>query len=500
MTPGDAIAAWVRSIDWPRVGCVVVVGDLPEVVTATRHVRPQADVIVLDLVGTAKPPEGVTVVRDLIDLRTAVSVRKWPQARIELAVHPELRGEWAPDAARAVDEGDVLSAQRHLTEQVNAHNWVTDGLEAIPHLFGATPITALKGVAEGATGILVGSGPSLSSVIDLIAEAQGHVVIAACQGSLPALERAGIVPHIVCAVEHIDEAYNGLEGLSLWDEAIFAPGLHVSPRAYRLGAKTIAPVLTPAGQAAKWIINNCKTPTVRSGGSVATVAYEVLVMLGCTEIIGVGIDCVTSHGNYADGVRPGYPGDGRGGTPIPAWGGGTVTSHPVYDHYRMFFEAATRRHQHVDHINASVLGAHIDGWREVALHCLTMTGKGPTHKDLRCALDTGEPLDWSWLDDELTAQIQGAYDAEEAGLAVVDSVSSLIENLMPLIRLGADPRAAIVGGMAIGTLGEWESLPPMDSLQALLASADRLVRGARTVRPLLGAVSSALEDDNVRAA
>lgn len=499
MIEQDPIRAWVRSVDWPRVGCVVVVGKLMECIVAARQLAPAATILVFDPDGAVEPGEGYAVLHTLASLRSAVSTRQWPQARIEHAIQPELRQRWAEQVVATVDDGDMLAAQRHLTEQVHSGEWAERGLAAIPHFIGAPTITALANVAEGTTGVVVGSGPSLEYALPFLREHQERLTLAACQSSVPALEAAGITPQIICAVEHRDAAYDGLPGLSSFKRAIFAAGLHTSPVAFELGAEHLVLAPIPAGQVAKWVIRNTGTRPIGGGGSVATVAYEILVMMGCQRIIGVGIDCTTARGAYADGIRPGTA-LGPLGCEIPAWGGGTVQSHYVMDHYRHFFESATERYPIVEHINASKGGARIAGWREVDPAELEIIGHAPPIELLFRVLAESERPDWAWLSASIDEQTQGAIEAEAKGIEGVDGTSHMIESLVGLVKLGASPASALAGGMAVSSLEEWASFPTLDGLRAILASADRLVRGARQVRAMLETLAQQIEVRDARAA
>jgi hypothetical protein len=367
------IVQWASGIDWPHVHAVVSVGysDVP-VWDVLRNFRPDCKVIVFEPQLTrAKPPDGCVLVHDLVSLRHAVGTGVRGYWRTEVMGAPEHHEEWGRRVSDTVAEAIRFGRSIELTSRANAMEWTAAGFAALPYLAGKVPLSRCSDVFRGRPGVVVGAGPSLDGALDALKRMEGRAAICAVSSALGALQAAGVQPDLVTTVEARGKPFDQTLGLPIWERAVLAPGSHVAPVVYEAPARAIMPALQAVGAVGTWLCQTFKIPALGTGGSVSTLAYSILRMLGCDPIIMVGVDCAVrgdgSHVYAANTLRePGETLPPIVQSQATAWGGiGTVPTTFALDSYRHWFETQALAPDRVGRINASVGGAKIAGWVEL---------------------------------------------------------------------------------------------------------------------------------------
>ncbi|GAB6090275.1 motility associated factor glycosyltransferase family protein [Spirochaeta dissipatitropha] len=141
----------------------------------------------------------------------------------------------------------------------------------------------------GIPGLLVAAGPGLNDILPQLVKLRNHCLIAAVDTALPILLQEGIDPDIVVVVDpqywntrHVDYCRNS--------NAIVVSESSAHPRVFRClnGPFLFGDSLFPLGK----FLEDCfgSRGKLGAGGSVATSAFEVLKLFGCTEIFCAGLD------------------------------------------------------------------------------------------------------------------------------------------------------------------------------------------------------------------
>lgn len=260
-------------------------------------------------------------------------------------------------------------------------------LNEIPAITGGQPW-------RGRVAACVGAGPSLSRNGRTLGKLQskGHIVVAV-NSALGALDRLGIRPDVVVAVEPLGEPSQlrrGRYGTLVVD-------WQASPELFRCGDVWI----TPPGPAYLGLARTLRAHPVTHGGFATSLAVGLSVCMGAEELALVGVDL--SHDvlwgqTYAEGApwaESRVEQDGgsltwsgaeerdmmrtaKGGPPMPrklrsveltAWGGdGTAIGDVTFEVQRRWLAG---RAQEMDDgprmTNATEGGARIEGWHEERL-------------------------------------------------------------------------------------------------------------------------------------
>jgi hypothetical protein len=470
-----------------------------------QSASPIVDIIVFDPDGSAEKGDGYHVVDHLEDLKLAVQGRRWTQLRINIICPPEYN-QWAQSVGGAAEEGRHIGEVYHFTTSTHSRRWTDHGLDLLPRLAGLSPLVSLEGAAEGCIGVVVGSGPSLNAALPMLVEHRENLVIVACDTAAPVLDAAGIIPDIVCAVEADPNSYKQSAGLSLWSKTIVAPGIHTHPDVWELPAGAIMPVVQPVGGFGRWFSRHSKIRGIVSGGSVGTLCYEVLCMLGCSTVVAVGMDC--GYGKpgevreYADGIdirERDLTNKALGVQEVPGWGGENVMSHPLMMMYRDWLSDRPRQHPDVEHINCSVGGARLDGWTEVNPGPIAVEDAKP-RPDLLTISKATAPIDMDWVIPELERQLEGSRRAESVAYAMLETQAAALECVPDLIALGGHAESELSRGRGVVPLNEWAWLPTPTHIRSAVSNTDRIVRNAREIRPLIERCIASLRGNNVRAA
>jgi hypothetical protein len=411
--------------------------------------EPRPEVFAASGNGTSAPPMDVTVVDTLAALRVHAADRaNLLSGRMIAGAIPAWR-DAHPEAftrfVEAVSQTRVDAQIRSVTADRSATIWLKHLAANLPQVAAMPSLDLLTDRFAGWPGILVGAGPSLDRNLEVLRQAQDQALICAVSTVLPALARAGIVPHLVAVIEGNDLS-DHFAGVPHLDRMTLLPCPHSHPShfAVPVGSRlAIAPLGMVAGD---WMQRAWGRRQLQSGGTVACTGFAALHRLGCDPLVLVGMDLALTEGRthaggtdqaswrvryepesgcvyhwFADGSRTENGHWQVANT--PAWGGqGQVLTRPVFNTYRVWFEdaAETWARDRVL-VNATEGGAHIHGFVESTLADCLRTHGGEL-RNARQAIDlaiaSAEPVDAAPLWREVAAEL---VVVEEAAHAAVEA-------------------------------------------------------------------------------
>ncbi|MCG3136967.1 MAG: hypothetical protein HJJLKODD_00808 [Phycisphaerae bacterium] len=164
------------------------------------------------------------------------------------------------------------------------------------------PINPLKNRFARTPVVIVSAGPSLLKNIQLLIEAQQHVVIIATATTFKPLLARGIIPDFVCALDYHELSRQYFEGL----EKFPTTRLVAEPKAHPAIISTFrGPVHLLHNEFAQLCLGACAQPrdSLYAGASVAHLAFYLAEYLGGDPIIFIGQDlALTGHVYYAPGT------------------------------------------------------------------------------------------------------------------------------------------------------------------------------------------------------
>ena len=216
----------------------------------------------------------------------------------------EVNADDVKDATSMVQE--ALDAYRICANTIDVfgETWIMQGLENLPVIASNPGIGLLERsrAFAGLPMVIIASGPSLSKNIEQLRRLKGRALLITFSHSLGALNRAGIDPDLVLALDPEDLRYH-FDGYDTTRPEALLLGATIHPGVLRLPAKRI---FTFAANSSLdgWIYKSLvDKEMVATGGSVACSALSLGVIWGCSPLIFVGLDLSYPDGRvYADGI------------------------------------------------------------------------------------------------------------------------------------------------------------------------------------------------------
>ena len=398
--PSEPVAARgpVLAADWdPERDLLVWIGDGGRGGIPERARGKRAFVLVRDPVPAI---DGARTLSGVHELFQELLVLSGPPPAHAL-VHRDATADPALQRAAAEAVRNALRAralQRATVEQ-RGEAWLLQGLANLPALARVPSIERLRGALTGRPCVLVSPGPSLSKNLAVLAGLRERALIVSGTHALLALQRAGVVPHLVVCADPGDLSRHWA-GVDLTCVEAFVVGATCRPEAFAVPARRCFSFASN-GPADDWIFGALgESATLPTGGSVSCSQLSLALHLGCDPIVFVGQDLSFAERFYAaeglDGdaevesagpgafrlVKPaGSAGPGRllddgrlrftrekPVLEVAGWSGGTVCTTPQLKAYLDWFEAAlptaaTRARV----LNCTEGGARIAGAEHVTL-------------------------------------------------------------------------------------------------------------------------------------
>jgi Protein of unknown function DUF115 len=369
-------------------------------------------------------------------------IARWtPSVRIA----PSLFEAAMQSAAQAVDRASL----RHRTALLRGKGWLRHYLENLPALAQTPGLPALQQGMAGVPAIIVAAGPSLDRNLEALRELSEHALVLAVNTAATALGRAGIRPHAVVAIESLDVSPQLRELPWLTEVPAFLE-LTGNPALWELPFAAKIPISVDTSSCTSFSARIDPAHHLSAGFCVANAATAIAYVLGCNPIILVGSDLAYDGDRvYASGTAFGAmraeqqsdgiarlsglegkraieerSGDATGGNRMPelaktsrvaGWGGrGPVTTTRDFLMFRDWYTSAaqTLAAHGIDAINATEGGAHIPGFRDLALRealpLATVSRSGPSVRQRFDALLTRPPSPRARIVEMVAAEIAAA--------------------------------------------------------------------------------------------
>lgn len=310
------------------------------------------------------------------------------------------------DAARTVTQylADLVAEKRQdlLTRWCFADRWLENIARNARAFLDAPGLDALGDRYRGVPALIIGAGPSLTAALPELKRAAGRVLLVATDTALRTLAAAGIRPDLVVSVDAQPENRRDFDGVETSDltlafEAAVDPEVVRRFRGRRLGFPRGHHQPQPDGSERLglhplielFFRHAPPRPYLQGGGSVSHAAFDLARQLGCAPLVLVGQDLAypggTTHAADSYDVSAWREETDRFGTieasafrqlrrrervAVPALGGGTIVTDPVFNQYRVWFEDAAGI-VGVPCFNAGATGALIRGYAPISITELT---------------------------------------------------------------------------------------------------------------------------------
>lgn len=305
----------------------------------------------------------------------SVVVVPWrPTAVQEAAWHQAVEDQVAGAQARARVNPVTSARFGDLWRRNLAKN------EAWSREHGVRAVASLAGQGRGAPAVIAAAGPSLADSLDWLTDHRGQYLLLAVDTAWPALAARGLEPDVLLVLDgqywnsrHVDR---DPPRRTLVVTEMVGP-----PRAFRMAPErtlvtaTSVPLLRRREEELWGDLG-----ALASGGSVATAAWSLALLLGCVEVGFAGLDLGYPRGlSHVPGsqfeeaihrrahrlVPAETQGLGlrglRGLVPRPALDGGLVLSDARMDLYRSWLEASVAVHPEVRTYNLGTRGSVVRG-------------------------------------------------------------------------------------------------------------------------------------------
>jgi hypothetical protein len=215
--------------------------------------------------------------------------------------------------------------------------------------------------------LVLGAGPSLDLSLPHLAQA-GHALILGAASILGPLQAQGLAPHLVVALEGMDESRQFAGG----DEhTCLLAALNSHPQHFSAWPQERKSAFF---QVSSWLPRLLDWGgELPSGGHATSAAFSLACLWGCNPIILVGQDLAYTRGQHTHAsARPGRDDEAhRPELRLPALDGGMVeTSWIMHSYLQWYQEAAAHLRRHYPQVkifNASAAGAVIPGFQAASL-------------------------------------------------------------------------------------------------------------------------------------
>jgi hypothetical protein len=258
------------------------------------------------------------------------------------------------------------------TRLVYSKKWTENFMENLPYILEAAGVNKLFGKFQGVPLFLISAGPSLDKNVQLLKNAKGKSVLLSVGTALKAVLKNGIEPDLVIAIDPSDKVYEQFRGIDNFKAPlVFDPLVNANiPKNY-LGEKFVCeslPFFT------HWLRENTSKDIgyLKKGGSVANVAFDLAVKMGCNPIIFVGQDLAFTGGkSHASGTM--YDGKkikDTGNTIIvkDIYGNNILTSRQLFSFVTWFENEIRLYNGKIEFIDATEGGAKIEGTQIMTLN------------------------------------------------------------------------------------------------------------------------------------
>ena len=449
----------------------------------------------------AKPrPGSVYIASTLSGIRATVA-RTWLVGQdYRVAGSVDDLATYGDDVQRVIREGCNQQMTSEHTLRLNVTEWTKIGLEVVTRLPGAPLVTTMPRCLEGVPAIVCGAGPSLDRAIRALRLAEGRAVIIATNSAVGPLDRAGIHPDIVVAIEALSTSTGPVIGTEAWRRAIVVPGIHANIGVWDAPCRAVIPAPQITGPVGELLCRRLGLKSLDIGGSVLHLGTELAMLLGCSPLVLVGADLAIGGGEYAVGVAHAKRRAVVGEAPVDealvvevsAHGGGTVRSTRLFDQYRQWLQDSIEGRSDV--INASIGGACITGTTEIQPHQLQSKRWPRVDAQERILAATAEAkrLAPEELIEALSSGLEESRSYAETTASIAAGAAAL-EGRIAKIVMTSCGQTSILAGAGSGPLDDDAQLPSIIQLRAACRVFERVGATWAWLEPAMAETIARLE-------
>ena len=166
----------------------------------------------------------------------------------------------------------------------------------IPKIINEIPIAELKDKYKGKTAVVVSAGPTLDKNIETIKKYRDNIVLITVGTAMKALDKNGITPDFLCIIE-ANDCSKQIAGLDLTNiNFITEPYANPNLRKFEF-KKTYSHISSNLPVNSFWCdLSGVKNKEYESKGTVSYTALNVARILGCSKIVLVGQDLAYIEG------------------------------------------------------------------------------------------------------------------------------------------------------------------------------------------------------------
>lgn len=208
-------------------------------------------------------------------------------------------------AARAALRRIRFDAQANAAaRRQHGARYLLNTLRNLPAIAAEPGVSRLSSAAPHCAAVVVAAGPSLDAALPALREAQHSALIVAVDTALRPLLHAGVVPHVVVAVDPSEANGRHLLDLPPCPDTHLVAEASLDPLAIdRFRGRTFLFAVSEH-HPWPWLRAAGRQPApLRAWGSVLTTAFDLAVTMGCDPVAFVGADLAYSGGRpYCHGV------------------------------------------------------------------------------------------------------------------------------------------------------------------------------------------------------
>ncbi len=273
----------------------------PAILKAAMQARDLAEILTLPHVHFAWPASGPELSRQWMDLFDPV------RARGSVFVNHIPSIALSPDhykSAVQIIQSQTFQIFIDINTLVSKSKVFLDNfISNLPHALASPGVQHFAGQMRNIPAILVSAGPSLDRNIHELRGCEGKVLILATDTTFKPLLAAGVTPHFVLSGDPSYENYLHLKGASTANSLLVAEATGFPEVFIQFRGRTITCTFESSSLQSFSLLLGQKG-TLRAWGSVATMALDFALLLGCDPIIFVGQDLAHSEGRtYCSGLH-----------------------------------------------------------------------------------------------------------------------------------------------------------------------------------------------------
>lgn len=338
-------------------------------------------------------------------------------------------------------------------------------LKNIPYLVKETPILELKDRFKGKTAVVVSAGPTLDKNIEQIKKYRENIVLIVVGTAMKAISKHGLTPDFLCIIETYD-CSKQLEGIDLSEvNFVIEPFSNTNLRKFNFKNR-FSHISSNLPVNSLWSeLSDIKIDEYLSKGTVSYTALNCARILGCSKIILAGQDlayiegqCYSKDSAYKDLVCKYSEEKGKweiqakdfenftssiSNSPAPevrkkaalsrlenlnnslyyvkGINGDMIPTESVYAAFIQPLTEYTQMHPQAEYINTSLVGAQIDGFKNMPIE--------EALKDSEKINDRDVNTDFEYDIEKIISNLDKEKENLNSALKIVSEGQKLVQNL-----------------------------------------------------------------------